>query len=408
MRDGTAGSPTWRDSRVDTSVDGFGRTVTVNSTGFLDASGDETCAKTWYITGSAAPSTMSPGWMNLVAQTASYATLGTQPTHPMNGTSPVPGACGSQPTAVAKTFYNNNAYASGSVANGATGQPLGAGFKPIATTSMTRIKNWNGATDDLNRWVWTGQTFDTAGRITSMIDANGNTTGFTFNTTYGYPNQATYPVGSMTTGAVLRPADGLPDQTTDQNNLTIYYCYDNLSRLTAVYAPLVNGTRSSDPCSTYPGFTGDTGEVPTVKFGYYVGWYSDTSRTAKVPAIVWTSTLQATVTDASDDVRLEAAAYIDGNGRTRETQTHSPTQNKIIVTAGLTDDRGNPITSIDAFAIIDNVDGGGSSLPGDRTSPPSNGSNGFATWPTLPSNPTLRTSTQTLDTAGRTTAATTY
>ncbi|HAP75434.1 MAG TPA: hypothetical protein DCR14_05065 [Acidimicrobiaceae bacterium] len=411
LRDGAPGSYTWRDSRTDTSVDSSGRPVVVNSTGFLDASGDESCSRTWYINASTTPSVTSPGWMNLVAQSASYATLGNQPTHPMSGASPVAGSCTSQPISVSKTFYSTNQYASGSVANIAVTQTLGAGFKPVPITTMSRLKNWNGQTDDLDRWAHTHQAFDAAGRITSVTDANGNTTTFEFDSTYGYSNEATYPIGSMTTSTVLRPGDGLPQQTTDQNGLHTYYCYDSLSRLTAVYAPIQTGNRGhTDPCSTYVNFTSTAGEVPTAKFGYYVGSYvNNATRQAKQPAVVWSSIWQTGDT-AATDVRVETAAYIDGNGRTRETQTFSPTTGKIIVTAAVTDDRGNTAVTVDPFAITDNLDTNGYGKPGDRTSPPSltGASEGFATWPSWPASTSvkLRTTTPVYDTANRVTSTT--
>ena len=84
--------------------------------------------------------------------------------------------------------------------------------------------------------------------------------------------------------------------------------------------------------------------------GDYIGLWA-----SKEPAIVITSALQTGSTNATA-TRVESAAYIDGFGRTRETQTHSPTQNKIIVTASLFDDRGNTVTGIEAFTIVDNLD----------------------------------------------------
>ena len=409
-----AGPNGFYDSRTDTSVDAYGRTTAINATGFLSLTGDETCTRYRYLNNSAPPTVGSIGWMNLTVGIINYAALGTQPTHPYNSTNPAGGTCTSQPTSETRNFYNGNAFYSGTLGVNAQtldarAQGVPASFKPFATTSLTRIKNWNTATDDLTRWTYTQQAFDSVGRTTSSTDANGNATTFSFDTTFGYTSQAIYPVGSLTTQTVLRPGDGQPSQTTDQNNLTTYYCYDNLSRIVAVFAPLQSGPRTgtdaADPCGAYPGFTGTAYQVPTAKFGYYLGWY-DTNRTAKVPAIVVSSTLLSGTTDPTD-TRLESAAYIDGNGRTRETQTHSPTQNKIIVTAALTDDRGNPATAIDAFALVDNVDGSGWSLPGDRNSPPSNGTNGFATWPNKPASPTLRTTESTYDTANRPTAVTT-
>ena len=125
--------------------------------------------------------------------------------------------------------------------------------------------------------------------------------------------------------------------------------------------------------------------APNATFEYNTGayTYSGSNRLHKAPARVVSSILQ-TGTNTFDDVRLESVAYIDGNGRTRETQTKSPTSGKIIVTGGYTDSRGLPSVTVDTFAITDNTTVPGSTA-GDTLSPPSNGAKGFSTWPTLPS-----------------------
>lgn len=214
LRDGTAAAPVWRDTRVDTIFDGYGRQTSTTSTGFADVAGDETCAQTWYINGTAPPAaTGSPGWMNAVAQTANFDRLGGQTTNCW--------ATGGVPTSVSKFFYGSNA---GTETSDATTQSVGAGFAPVATTSMVRSKN-----DDLvGSWSFTHSTIDAAGRTTSSTDAVGNTVTFGFDSTYGYPDRAFYPVSvngnPLMTQVALRPGDGQPSQTTDQNGHVTYYC----------------------------------------------------------------------------------------------------------------------------------------------------------------------------------------
>ncbi|CAB4924327.1 unannotated protein [freshwater metagenome] len=398
-RDGTSAVPVWRETRTDTSIDSLGRVTGVHSSGFLDVSGDESCARTFYITGSGPPSTGSPGWMNLVAQTAQYATVGVLPTQ-----SPyTAGACsGSQPTKVDKVFYNNNTYATGAVAESALSQPLAAGFKPVATASMSRTKNFDSVTDALDRWVYRTATFDAAGRVTSTTDANGNQTGFGFDASYGYANTASYPSVAgvtLTTSSVLRPGDGLAATTTDQNSQVTNYCYDALSRLTAGFLARLDGTtRSGDPCAPLLANPRPaTADTPNVEYIYDVGAIVGFLQ-SKLPTIVVTSTLQSGTT-LGNDVRVESAAYLDGLGHTRETQTWSPTTGKVIVTANLFDDRNNLSTAIEAFTVTDTA-------PGDRTSPTAGGSLGLATWPNLPTTVTLRTDTTVYDILNRPLSAT--
>ena len=388
LRDGGSGSTSFKFGRVDTSVDALGRTTTVQDAGFLGVTGDETCQATRYITAATVPSPTSPGWMNLVAGTVSFATPGTLPAqNPYNETTA--GACTGRPVAESKVFYNNNPYASGSNALDSRLQTIGAGFRPFVTVSLTRTKNWDLVADALDRWLVTRATFDAAGRTVETFDANGTRSAvFSFNATYGYPNKATYPLTSVGfTQSTLRPADGQPASTTDQNGNVTVYCYDALSRLSKAFQPTLDGS-VPDCASTVE---------PTVTFAYSMGAFTLNAggfRTSKEPAIVVTSTLLS----VSPLVRKQTTAFIDGFGRTRETQQWSPTTGKSIVTATLFDDRGNAKTTIEPFTVTD--------TPGDRVSPTIAQSGGFVTYPALPSTPVLRTNTATFDTAGRTLTAT--
>lgn len=398
VRDGTSASPVLRHTRTDYSYDVLGRQTSKHSSGFMDITGDEACEQTWYLSGSTLPTTTSPGWMNLVAQTAGYALVGALP----NQTTYAQGGCGtatSAPVSVSKQFFNSNPNATGSVANSAVAQPIAAGFKPYVTAAMTRIKNNTPGTDELDRWLATRSTYDAAGRVTSTIDANGVTSAtFGFDATYGYPNSATYPTVNgitMSTSTVLRPGDGQPSSTTDQNGRVTTYCYDRLSRAVAQFLPRLDGAaRTGDLCgplalpvASRPATT----DAPNVEYTYDIGAFGG-FLVSKLPSIVTTSVLQ-TGTTYADAVRVQSAAYIDGMGHTRETQAYSPTTGKIIVAASLFDERGNQYISIDPFVVTD-------SAPGDRTSA-TGGSNGFASWPNLPSGVTLRTSTTTYDDVNR-------
>ena len=375
---------TFKETRTDTVVDTYGRVVRVHNSGFIDVTDDETCQRTIYIGGSTPPTTATPGWLHLVAQSVSYAGQGTLPDQ--SSYAPDAGACAGRPVGESKFFYGGNDPVDPlnlvQAANAST-QTLSATLKPVVTASLTRTKNWDGATDWLDRWVITTSTVDAAGRITETFDARETRTAlFTFNTDYGYPNKATYPLGVGFTQTVLRPEDGQPASTTDQNGNVTNYCYDSLSRLTKAYQPAVAGATPNCASTT----------EPTVRFTYNLGTFSYDGfgvRIAKTPAIVETSVLQSTTPST---VRVSSWALIDGFGRTRETQRWSPTSGKILVTASLFNDRGLNAIGVEEFVV--------SGTPGNYASN-SPAVDGFETFPNLPTSITLRTNVSYFDTAGR-------
>jgi len=143
--------------------------------------------------------------------------------------------------------------------------------------------------------------------------------------------------------------------------------------------------------------------VPNATFTYAIAeyGYSGWTRLHKAPSIVVSSQLQAlgVMQDTSDAVRVETAAYLDGLGRTRETQVPSTDQTKIIVTASLADQRGNTTVAYAATAVSDGQFG-------DRFSSNAGTANGFATWPNLPAGFVATTSTNVYDNNNRVTSTT--
>jgi RHS repeat-associated protein len=426
-----------RDTRVDTTYDALGRPQLVQSTGFLDVAGDESCQARGYITSSTLPSitgvapnqVVHPGWMNLVAQTNTWAQLGTQPDH----SQPTPaGLCNAttagQLTGLTRTFYNNEPPAThgSNIPNIPASQSMTATSKPTVTATLVRTQT--ASPDVIGNWQINQIVYDGAGRVVATIDPNRSVAGigaaatfvspgqtplsprttYAYDATWGYQSSATYPTVNsiaMTVSTSLRAQDGQPNWTKDQNDLVSNYCYDSLFRLTKGFLPRLDGNPRYQPCA---GTTGT--EVPNVEYIYSDGTYTgdrlahQVTTLSKTPFIVVTSSLQSG-TDISSDIRIESADYIDGFGRTRETQTASITPNTTLVTATLFDPRGLAVTGIETFAIADPPPSSSSSTTGagDRTSPTGAQSNGFATWPALPTTPTLNTNTTTIDTYGRTT-----
>jgi RHS repeat-associated protein len=386
-------TPAARYSRQDTSYDWLGRKVAEHSTGFLDAVGDETCTRTFYLDNAATPSTTSPGWMNLVVQTASYNVVGTRPTHAPYA----PGGCdgaANAPVGVTRSFYWNNAFSAGAEAANPMAQAM-AGYSPaVVTASLTKVTGTAaGEVDPLSRYVYARGAYDAAGRTTSAVNANGQTTSFGFDAAYGFTNSATYP-GGLTTSAVIDARSGQPLSVTDQNGRVTNYCYDGLFRVTHVYIPNLTGAATTPACGS-----ADFASRFTYSMGSYVG---AGYRQDKEPAIVVSERRQA------PGVYIGTSSYLDGLGRTRETQAPSPTAGKIIVSASLYDDRGNVSKTVEPFVVSDGVGG-------DRTSAGGAGARGFASWPSLPTSMSLNgvatnmhTNVTTYDTINRATSSTRF
>ncbi len=340
------------------------------------------------------------------------------------------GSCTGTVIGVSKTFYGGLSFQGTDggfdVALNAVTQDIPAtGFMPVPTASLTRTQNWDGGSspDHLNRWLVARTTYDTVGRPVKVFSPNElsrqltdrASTEFTYDSVSGYQNSAVFrpnPAAvngglAMTVSVVLDPATGQPSKSTDQNGNTTYTCYDTIGRTTAIYAPRLSGEPAGVNPSWNPCVETGSLDVPDVTYTYSIGAYltgTPVLRSKKYPTVVTTSALADFGTHTADDEkttandrRVDSVVYIDGNGRARETQTYSPTAGKLIITAGMTDERGNAYRAIDPFAIAHDS-------PGDYTSPV-NGLNGFTTWPATPA-VDYRLTVSTFDTVNRATNVT--
>jgi RHS repeat-associated protein len=178
-------------------------------------------------------------------------------------------------------------------------------------------------------------TYDGAGRVLTTTDPDSNTTTNVYSPATNWPTSgvttttaAPDPLGvtgsatGLVTATVSTPAFGLPISTTDPNGHVTGTQYDSVGRLIKAWRPSepTNGPASFTFAYTIP--TGTVSSVPTMVTG---------------PAKTTTSTLQDLT-----PTYLSTYSYIDGLGRTRETQADNPTdEGGQLVTTTRYDTAGN-------------------------------------------------------------------
>jgi len=166
--------------------------------------------------------------------------------------------------------------------------------------------------------------YDALGRVTSATDANGNATTTSYDPTYGYVSQVTNALGH-TVSTVADPATHKPKQITDANGHVTTLAYDEYHRLTQVWLP-------TEPTSGPASFTFE---------------YHPEAR----PAWVKSSQLQ----DASSSLYLESWAYVDGFGRSVQTQTPSVNAGQRIITQTDYNNTGQVLRSSSAYEFSGNA-----------------------------------------------------
>jgi RHS repeat-associated protein len=197
-----------------------------------------------------------------------------------------------------ETYYDDNTALGGDLTHGL----------PTKTVTWT--------TADGSNPIITAAAYDAYGRVTSATDGRGKTTTTAYNPTgssgAGDANdlptavKVTDPLGH-TTSTALDPGRGLTLSAMDANGNTTSYAYDGLGRRTT---------------ETDPG----TDDGATITHAYTIS--------ASSPSLVHTTTrIDASTTS-------QTWAYVDGWGRSIETQTQTPTGSGRIVTATGYDDAG--------------------------------------------------------------------
>ena len=160
--------------------------------------------------------------------------------------------------------------------------------------------------------------YDALGRVISATDANGHTTTTSYDPTYGYVSQVTNALGHTVT-TVADPATHKPTQITDANGHVTTLAYDAYHRLTQVWLP-------TEPTSGPASFIFD---------------YHPEAR----PAWVQSSQLQ----DAGSGHYLQSWAYVDGLGRSVQTQTPAAASGNRILNSTAYNDLGQTLYSSSAY-----------------------------------------------------------
>lgn len=156
---------------------------------------------------------------------------------------------------------------------------------------MTKEIKWlNGGTN-----IQTIYSYDSYGNITSVTDANNNTTQFTYGSndwTYTYPNSTTN-AKSQTSTTLYNLGTGNIISKTDPNGNTTSYTYDTFGRILKEIKPY------------------DSTNNPTTQYTYYVD--------GNAPDGMLVSKRET----ASASAVLDTYAWVDGLGRTIQTRTET-------------------------------------------------------------------------------------
>ncbi|MFV2018370.1 polymorphic toxin-type HINT domain-containing protein [Micromonospora sp. LOL_023] len=220
-----AGRPD-RVTRVNTTYDAYGMAVQVDDLGHDGVSGDERCIKREY------GNRNTSAWIvDRVHRERTFAVACAAATNPNN-------LGDHQVVSDVRTFFD-----------GATAH----GTAPVrgTVTRTEEMSAWNAGSPSFVLASASG--YDTAGRVTSVTNANNNTTTTAYSLTNGLVTATTVtnPLGHATTNT-LNPAWGSVTKVVDPNNKITEVGYDPLGRLTGVWRPgRVKGTDSATATYSY-------------------------------------------------------------------------------------------------------------------------------------------------------------
>ena len=153
-------------------------------------------------------------------------------------------------------------------------------------------------------------TYDTYGNMLTSTDPNGNTSTFTYETTYNtYPATQTYPITGLSESYVYEPGSGNLLSVTDVNGQTTTAEYDTFKRITKLIRP---GDSSASPSAEYQ----------------YNNWGTLNQQHLK------------TLTKVSEANYLWQSQYFDGLGRVMQVHSNEETGRTIISGATVFNNRG--------------------------------------------------------------------
>jgi YD repeat-containing protein len=229
---------TWRTHRITTSFDDYGMPETVDDSGQLGKSGDQTCIRTWYARND------DLGLTNLVSRTR---TVG-QSCSVTESELDLPADTGNRDDVLSDTaiVYDDTTATDWQpdqmpTTGDATWTGRATGYPSTATGGERNPTGWQATATT---------TYDDLGRPLSVSDAEGNPTTTAYTPTDSGPltrTITTNPSGHKTY-AYLDPRRGQPLRIYDPNLHKTETSYDALGRLTAVWKP--NRISGSDTANT--------------------------------------------------------------------------------------------------------------------------------------------------------------
>ncbi|WP_435796847.1 RHS repeat domain-containing protein [Streptomyces flaveolus] len=235
-------SKTWRSRTVTNSYDDHGMITSVDDTGDTAASGDETCARTWYARNENAGLTSLISRSQTVGRSCSV----------LDASLSLPAGTdkrGDVLSDTASVYDDPQATTWKAVQQPVQGQVTWAG----------RATGYAATADAQGRRMPTGwqtvsrTTYDELGRTAGVTDAGGNTTTTAYTPPAAGPLTKTVVTNAKghDTITFLDPRRGLAERTYDANRRRTELTYDAMGRLTAVWLPNRNKGAGDSANSTF-------------------------------------------------------------------------------------------------------------------------------------------------------------
>ncbi|MDO0935251.1 RHS repeat-associated core domain-containing protein [Streptomyces sp. DG2A-72] len=242
----------WRTHSVNTSFDSYGMPVSVNDSGQLGLSGDETCTRTWYARNA------SLGITSLVSRTRVVGRACSTAETDLN----LPASSGSRGDVLSDkaTVYDGTSATAWTASQtptlgNATWTGRASAYPATATNGERYPTSW--------QTVASTTGYDTLGRPGTVTDAAGNptTTVYTPTTTGPLTKVTVTNAKTQKSYSYLDYARGTPVKVYDVNTKLTESTYDALGRVTAVWLP--NRSRAAGYGANYTYAYSVTGTAPS-------------------------------------------------------------------------------------------------------------------------------------------------
>lgn len=215
------------------------------------------------------------------------------------------------------------------------GQKIGGGYVAAGGDYLTLVKNGDG-TYTITYKDGTKENYNTSGKLTSIVDTNGNTTSFTYDAN---GKLTTIKDASLRSTALTYGVNGYVSSITDPANRTINYGYDGSGNLTTITDAAGKITTLSYGTShAVTGITDARNITTTIS-------YDTSNRVQSISKpITINGTLQTSTTSYSYDTTNLVTSVTDGEGK-RIDYTYSANGNVVQVTENPLDSANKAITT---------------------------------------------------------------